>query len=35
MEGTSGLVNSLRITPPPVDAARQWGVFLVKTTAYF
>jgi hypothetical protein len=35
MEGTAGLVNPLRITPAPVNPARYWGTFLVKTTAYF
>jgi len=35
MEGTAGLVNALRINPPPVNPARSWAAFLVKTTAYF
>lgn len=35
MDGTSGLVNPLRINPPPENPARHWGTFLVKTTAYF
>jgi hypothetical protein len=35
MEGSAGLVNPLRIEPPPANPARHWGVFLVKTTVYF
>lgn len=35
MAGTTGLVNPLRLGPPPADPARHWGVFLLKTTAFF
>lgn len=35
MEGTAGLASPLRFGPQITDAARSWGVFLVKTTAYF
>jgi hypothetical protein len=35
MAGTAGLVSPLRVAPVPADAARHWGVFLAKTTAYF
>jgi hypothetical protein len=35
MEGTAGLASPLRFGPPISDAARSWGVFLLKTTAYF
>jgi hypothetical protein len=35
MEGTAGLVSPLRFGPQISDAARSWGVFLLKTTAYF
>ena len=35
MEGTAGLTSPLRFGPPITDAARTWGVFLLKTTAYF
>ena len=35
MAGTAGLVNPLRFGPPPANPERHWGVFLVKTTAYF
>jgi hypothetical protein len=35
MDGTAGLVNALRISPPPANPARTWSTFLVKTTAYF
>jgi hypothetical protein len=35
MAGTTGLVDPLRVGPPPADPARRWGVFLAKTTVYF
>jgi hypothetical protein len=35
MAGTAGLVNPLRVGPPPADPERHWAVFLLKTTAYF
>jgi hypothetical protein len=35
MAGTAGLVNPLRFGPPPANPERHWGVFLIKTTAFF
>jgi hypothetical protein len=35
MAGTAGLANPLRIGPLPPNPERHWGVFLLKTTAYF
>jgi hypothetical protein len=36
LNGTAGLVNSLRINPPDISTAdRQWAAFFVKTTAHF
>jgi hypothetical protein len=35
MAGTTGLIDPLRVGPPPADPARRWAVFLAKTTVYF
>jgi hypothetical protein len=35
MHGTAGLVSSLNDNAPLSSLKRDWGVFLVKTTAYF
>jgi hypothetical protein len=36
MAGTAGLMNPLAIDPTPINHLdRYWGVFVVKTTAYF
>jgi hypothetical protein len=35
MAGTTGLINPLRVGPPPADPDRRWAVFLAKTTVYF
>ncbi|HEY0706196.1 MAG TPA: hypothetical protein VGG33_05330, partial [Polyangia bacterium] len=35
MAGTAGLVNPLRVGPPPANPERRWAVFLAKTTVYF
>jgi hypothetical protein len=35
MAGTAGLVNPLRVGPPPENPERHWGVFLAKTTVTF
>jgi hypothetical protein len=35
MSGTAGLVPPITVSPPPVNPADHWGVFLVKTTGYF
>jgi hypothetical protein len=35
MSGTAGLVNPITVGVSPTNLERYWGVFLVKTTAYF
>ncbi|HYQ14146.1 MAG TPA: hypothetical protein VEQ58_00250, partial [Polyangiaceae bacterium] len=35
MHGTAGLSSSLNDNQPLSELTRNWGVFLVKTTAYF
>jgi hypothetical protein len=35
MAGITGLLNPLRVGPPPANPDKRWAVFLAKTTVYF
>jgi hypothetical protein len=35
MSGSAGLISPISVTPPPMNPAQRWGVFLLKTTGYF
>jgi hypothetical protein len=35
MRGTAGLTSALNANQPLIALQREWGVFMLKTTAYF